>query len=125
MAGLGGRARVVAAVDVDWDRLLAFGQRFAVPRLYRDVDAMLAAEERPGAHLCTPPGLHAERAITCLRRDVAVLCEKPPALSLAQDEVSAAAATTGSPFATVFQHRFGSGGLALRRLCAEGAFGRR
>jgi predicted dehydrogenase len=125
VAGLGGRARVVAAVDVDWDRLLAFGQRFAVPRLYRDVDAMLASEEPDLVHLCTPPGLHAEQAIGCLRRNVAVLCEKPPALSLAQlDEISATAATTGSPFATVFQHRFGSGGLALRRLCAEGAFGR-
>ena len=68
VAGLGGRARVVVAVDVDWDRLLAFGQRFAVPRLYRDVDAMLAAEEPHLVHLCTPPGLHAEQAITCLRR---------------------------------------------------------
>ena len=56
----------------------------------------------------------------CLRAGVAVLCEKPPALSLAEfDEIAAVATATGAPFATVFQHRFGSGGLALRRLTAR------
>ena len=82
---------LVAAVDVDWDRLLAFGQRHGVPRLYRDLDAMLAAEQPDLVHLCTPPGLHAEQAVGCLRRGVPVLCEKPPALSLAElDEIAAA-----------------------------------
>ena len=117
VARLAGRARIVAAVDVDWDRLLGFGQRFAVPRLYRDIDAMLAAETPDLVHLCTPPGLHAEQAMGCLRHGVPVLCEKPPALSLAEfDEIAAVSTASGAPFATVFQHRFGSGGLALRRL---------
>ena len=124
VARLAGRARIVAAVDVDWDRLLAFGQRFAVPRLYRDIDAMLDAETPDLVHLCTPPGLHAEQAMGCLRPWVPVLCEKPPALSLAEfDEIAAVSTASGAPFATVFQHRFGSGGLALRRLADGQAFG--
>ena len=60
----------------------------------------------------------------CLRHGVPVLCEKPPALSLAEfDEIAAVSTASGAPFATVFQHRFGSGGLALRRLADGQAFG--
>lgn len=121
---LGGRARIVAAVDPEPDRLASFGERFAVSRLYRDLEAMLDDERPDLVHLCTPPGLHAEQAVACLGRGLAVLGEKPPALSLAEiDEIAAAERIGGGHFATVFQHRFGSGGLALRRLAIGGCLG--
>jgi predicted dehydrogenase len=120
-AALGGRARVVAAVDVDAGRLRAFGQRHGVPRLYTGLDAALAAERPDLVDLCTPPGLHAEQALACLRRGLTVLCEKPPALSLGDLDTIAAAG--GDRFATVFQHRFGSGAAALRALASAGVLG--
>ncbi len=118
-----GRSRIVAATDVDAGRLAAFGEKWAVPRLYPDLDALLAAESPDLVHLCTPPGLHAPQAIAALAAGASVLCEKPPVLSLAELDAVAAAAD-GGHFATVFQHRFGSGARTLRGLMGDPRLGR-
>jgi len=52
-----------------------------------------------------------------------VLCEKPPVLSLAELDRIAATATDAF-FATVFQHRFGSGAARLRGLVGDPRLGR-
>lgn len=129
VARLGGRARISAVVDVDADRLRAFVARLGElglpePKGYLDL-AELLAEQRPDlVDLCTPPGLHASQATACLSRGLTVLCEKPPALSLAEfDDITAAEAAGGGRFATVFQHRFGSGAQALRRLAGDARLG--
>ena len=120
-----GRARFVAAADVNETALAAFAERWSVPRRYPDLEALLAAESPDLVHLCTPPGLHAPQAIAALRRGVPVLCEKPPVLSLAGlDEVAAAESAGGTHFATVFQHRFGSGARRLRALVGDPRLGR-
>lgn len=120
----GGRARIVAATDVDAGRLAAFGDKWGVPRRYPDLASLLGSEQPDLIALCTPPGLHRSQAVESLRRGVAVLCEKPPALSLAElDEIAAAEATGGAPFATVFQQRFGSGAASLRRLVGDPRLG--
>jgi predicted dehydrogenase len=120
MATLGGRARLVAAVDVDRERLTAFGQRWGIQRLYGSIADLLAAERPDIVDLCTPPGLHTEQAVTCLGHDLTVLCEKPPALCLADlDEIAAAERSSRGHFATVFQHRFGSGARTLRALVGD------
>jgi predicted dehydrogenase len=124
LAALDGRARIVAAVDTDEERLGEFGQRFGVSRLYRSLDELFAGSAPDIVDLCTPPGLHATHAITCLDRGATVVCEKPPALSLAEvDRIAARTEATGPHFATVFQHRFGSGGLALAELSRAGSLG--
>ncbi|NYI06378.1 Gfo/Idh/MocA family protein [Allostreptomyces psammosilenae] len=125
LTDLGGRAEIVAAADVDPDRLDAFCDRWDVSGRYPDL-ATLLREERPDVvHLCTPPGLHKEQVLACLTAGVNVLCEKPPTLSLSDmDEIAAVEKVSGAHFATVFQHRFGSAAVKLRRLVAEGAFGR-
>jgi Predicted dehydrogenases and related proteins len=124
LGDLDGRVRIVAAVDIDEDRLKDFGARFGVRRLHRDLTELFAAGPPDIVDLCTPPGVHAQQAITCLDHGVTVICEKPPALSLAElDRIAARTEASGPHFATVFQHRFGSGGLALAALRREGAFG--
>jgi len=124
LTGLAERARIVAAVDVDEQRLADFGTRFGVPRLHRDLDELFAAGAPDIVDLCTPPGLHAQQAIACLDRGATVVCEKPPALSLAEvDRIAARTEADGPHFATIFQHRFGSGGQALAGLVADGGLG--
>lgn len=113
------RAEVVAAVDVDADRLKAFGAKHAVPGLYTDLDEMLQAERPDLVHVCTPPFLHAVQVKKCVEAGAWVWCEKPLALSLAEYDAMA------SPnLSVVFQHRFGSAAHHLRSLMAEGALGR-
>ena len=119
-----GRAKIVAAVDTDPDRLDAFCTTWSVPRRYSDLDDLLNSERPDVVTLATPPGLHAPQALACLERGLTVLCEKPPALSLAEfDSMIAAERRGGGRLATVFQHRFGSGAASLRHLLESGAAG--
>jgi predicted dehydrogenase len=120
---LDGRARIVAATDVDAAALSAYQSTWSVPAGYPSLDALLAQEKPDLVALCTPPGLHASQAVACLSRGISVLCEKPPVLGLA--ELDAIAAAAGDAFfATVFQHRFGSGAANLRRLVGDPRLGR-
>src|SRR3954471_17510917 len=115
----------VAAVDVDARRLDAFCGRHRIPGRYTALEEMLAAERPDLVHVCTPPSLHAEQALACLRAGATVLVEKPPTLSLAAlDALAAAQGERGPWLATVFQHRFGSGARRLRRLLAARVLGR-
>lgn len=125
LAAHGDRARIVAATDVDAAKLAAYESRWSVPAVYPTLDELLAHEKPDLATLCTPPGLHARQAVTCLSRGISVLCEKPPVRSLAElDAIAAAATSTGAHFATVFQHRFGSGAVRLRGLMGDPRLGR-
>jgi predicted dehydrogenase len=118
------RAAIAAAVDPDADRLDGFCRRWSVPRRYSTLEAMLDAEQPDLVDLCTPPGLHAAQAVACLDRGHTVLCEKPPALSLAElDQIAVAERAGGGRFAGVFQHRFGSGARTLRGLVRDGRLG--
>jgi len=118
---------IAAAADVDAAGLLAFRDRFGVPAGYPDLDSLLGQAGIDLVHLCTPPWLHHEQTLACLRAGVNVLVEKPPAISLREfDEMAAAAGPGGTPpwFATVFQHRFGSGHRRLMSLARSGVLGR-
>jgi predicted dehydrogenase len=119
VASLAGRARIVAAVDTDPDRLASFCAKWSVPRGYSDLASLLEQERPDLVDLATPPALHAPQARACLARGLTVWCEKPPALSLAElDGIAAAERDGGGRFATVFQQRFGSGAVTLRGLSA-------
>lgn len=115
---------IVAAADTDRARLDAFRAEYRTPDGYQDIDELLERARPDLVYLCTPPGLHRDQALACLRAGVSVLAEKPPALSLRElDEIAAAA--SGPPwFATVFQHRFGEGQVRLKALADAGLLGR-
>jgi predicted dehydrogenase len=85
---------------------------------------LLDAESPDLIDLATPPGSHTPQAVACLERGLTVLCEKPPALSLAElDTIAAAEAASDGWFATVSQHRFGSGARSLRRIVGSPELG--
>jgi predicted dehydrogenase len=119
------RAEVVAAVDVDEDRVKAFCGEHGIPAAYTRLEAMLEAVRPDLVHVCTPPLAHAEQVVACLEAGAWVLCEKPPCLSLAEHDVITAAERPGGPYAAVvFQHRYGSGARRLRALAGSGKLGR-
>lgn len=124
LAAQHGRARIVAATDINPAVLAAYESRWSVPAVYPSLDELLANEKPDLAALCTPPGLHAQQAIACLSRGISVLCEKPPVLSLAELDEIAGAVVGDATFATVFQHRFGSGAVRLRGLIGDARLGR-
>ncbi|MFF5982163.1 Gfo/Idh/MocA family protein [Streptomyces olindensis] len=119
------RVELVAAVDVDQERLDAFrelaGEQVAG---YTSMDAMLDAVRPDLVLIGTPPSLHREQTVAALKAGAWVLCEKPLTLSLAEyDEIAAAEEATGSYAAVVFQHRYGSGAVHARELITSGELG--
>ncbi|MGW0335549.1 Gfo/Idh/MocA family protein [Streptomyces sp. NPDC003011] len=121
----GDRTELVAAVDVDQDRLDAFrdlaGEDVAG---YTSMDAMLEAVRPDLVLIGTPPSLHREQTVAALKAGAWVLCEKPLTLSLAEyDEIAAAEEASGAYAAVVFQHRYGSGAAHARELIASGQLG--
>lgn len=121
---LSDRFEIVAAVDPDGDRLEAFKSKFGVERGYASIEELLAAERLDLVDLCTPPGLHADGAVAALEAGVGAICEKPPALSLAEfDRIAAAAAASEGDFAVISQHRFGSAATRVRNMQASGVLG--
>lgn len=125
LRALSDRVDVVAAADVDPDRVDAFIRKHDIPVGYTSLDAMLE-EQRPDlVHVCTPPFAHTDAVVRVLNAGAWALVEKPPALSLAEFDRIEQAEREGGPYASVvFQHRFGSGALRLARQVAEGELGR-
>lgn len=121
----GDQVELVAAMDIDGDRVRAFCEDQAIPRAYTDVAQMLEAEQPGLVHIATPPGTHTALAIQCMEAGAWVLCEKPLCASLAEmDAIEDAEQRTGNYTSSVFQWRFGSAGQHLKRLINEGALGR-
>ncbi|MFB6847065.1 Gfo/Idh/MocA family protein [Streptomyces sp. NPDC056373] len=119
------RVELVAAVDVDQERLDAFrelaGEQVAG---YTSVDAMLDAVRPDLVLIGTPPSLHREQTVAALKAGAWVLCEKPLTLSLAEyDEIAAAEEASGGYASVVFQHRYGSGAVHARELITSGELG--
>lgn len=72
-----GLAVEVRAVVSRGDRVLDFAKRFEIPEVHRDWRALLDDPEIDVIDLCTPPALHAEMVVACMRAGKHVICEKP------------------------------------------------
>ncbi|ANS62940.1 oxidoreductase family protein [Streptomyces lincolnensis] len=119
------RARLVAVADVDLTRAAEFADRFSVPHVFSDPQALLESQDLDLVHICTPPQTHAPLATMVMRAGVTALVEKPTALSLRElDQLATVQEETGSKVLTVFQHRYGAAAVRLRRLADSGALGR-
>ena len=120
-----GRVQLVAAADLDAQRVRDFGIRFHVRETFTDYGAMLQAVQPDLVIVATPPGQHAAMSIAAMRAGAWVWCEKPLCGSLAEaDAIAAAEAETGRYTACVFQMRFASSTAHLRDLAGSGQLGR-
>ncbi|MFD9985887.1 Gfo/Idh/MocA family protein [Streptomyces massasporeus] len=119
------RVELVAAVDVDQERLDAFRELAGAQVAgFTSVDAMLDAVRPDLVLIGTPPSLHRDQTVAALKAGAWVLCEKPLTLSLAEyDEIAAAEEASGAYAAVVFQHRYGSGAVHARELITSGELG--
>ena len=119
------RVELVAAVDVDVDRVRTFGAERKIPRTYTDTVEMLNAEKPQLVIVATPPSTHCELSVLSMEAGAWVLCEKPLCGSLAEmDQIEAAEKRTGNFCSSVFQWRFGSGGQHLKHLIDTQKMGR-
>jgi len=119
------RIDLVAVSNRNSSRRTAFADTYDVPGRYATHAELLAAETLDLVILCTPPDLHREQTLDAFAAGVNVLCEKPPALSLAEvDDMQSAADATGLALAIVFQQRTGTAAAHVKRLLDTGSLGR-
>jgi len=81
-----GDARVVAICDPDIDAARARAAAFGIPAVYGSADAMLEGESLDCLDICSPRESHVADVHRGLRRNLAVLCQKPLAPTLGEAE---------------------------------------
>lgn len=67
----------VRAVVSRGDHVTGFAQRFGIPQTHRDWHALLDDGSIDVIDICTPPALHSDMIVGCVRAGKHVICEKP------------------------------------------------
>jgi D-apiose dehydrogenase len=74
---MGERVRVVAVCDPDAAKAAKRAEEFSIPHVYRDADAMFAAEAIEALDVASPRQTHAGWVDAAAVRGIDVLCQKP------------------------------------------------
>lgn len=72
-----GLEATIKAVVSRGDHVLEFAKRFGIPETFRDYRELLTDKTIDVVDICTPPALHAEMIVACMRAGKHVICEKP------------------------------------------------
>ena len=83
---LGERVRLVAVCDPDQDKAKKRADEFLIPKVYRDAEAMFAAEAIDALDIASPRETHATWVEAAAMRGNDVLCQKPMTPTLAESE---------------------------------------
>ncbi len=115
---------ILAVASRTVERAKAFADRWGIPRVYPDWQALLADPDVDAVVICPPSGLTAEVARAALAAGKHILCEKPLGLSY-PEAASVLQAAEGSPgvHMVAFTFRFVPALRYLKRLVTEGHFG--
>jgi predicted dehydrogenase len=74
---------VVALCDPREDKATAMAAQWGVPKVYTDLDKLLADDEVDAVEVCTPTYLHHDHVIAAARAGKHISCQKPMANSVA------------------------------------------
>ncbi|MCY3977172.1 MAG: Gfo/Idh/MocA family oxidoreductase [Chloroflexi bacterium] len=118
---LGDRCEIVGLADVVEEAAAARVAEFG-GRVFTNVESMLDAVKPDALSICTPPKFHLEAVEAAAERGIAVLCEKPPARTLAETE-AIVDAMRGHLLQFAFCHRFHAPLVAAIELIRSGKLG--
>ncbi len=115
---------IAAICDRDESRLTATGERFGIARRYADAAQMLAREELDFVDIATTALTHRPLVELAAGHRLAVICQKPFAVTMTDAEAMVAAcAQAGVPLMVHENFRWQTPIQAVRRLVDEGAIG--
>jgi predicted dehydrogenase len=116
---------VVAVADVDGARAKAFAEKYSIPQVFSDYEAMLTRAEIDAVSVALPVFLHAPATIAALQAGKHVLCEKPMARNSAEaQQMVDAARATGKKLAVYWRNRFSAPAIKARQMVESGELGR-
>lgn len=122
---LSGRCEIVALVDIVPGKAARFMEEFGLRcDTYENHEDILGRSDIDLVDVCTPPYVHAQISINCLRSGKNVVCEKPMAASLEEcDEMLRARDESGKLLSIIAQNRFRRGIRDLKALLDSGIAG--
>jgi len=113
---------LVAIAGRSVDRVLPLTEKFGGQAM--TIDQLYTANVDCVA-ISTPPGLHEEHALPFIKRGIAVLIEKPMALSIdACQRINEAASRSGAKVMVTQTHRYNAYGRTARQIVTDGRFGK-
>ncbi len=123
-AALADRCEIVAIADVNLsaaqERTAQFGGQ-----AFQDYVELFDTVKPDAISICTPPNLHLPIAQAAAERGIHILCEKPPARSLAETEAIVQAVAQSSSFLQfAFCHRFHQPVVQAQELIKSGKLGK-
>lgn len=118
--------KLVAACDLDSDRLNKFGETWKVENLYQDFDRMLESADLDILSICTWPQTHYDLARKAVEAGIkTIFCEKPLTTNLADaDKMVELCREKGVKLAVNHSRRWDEGHQKLARLLARQGLGR-
>jgi len=100
-------AEFAACCDIVEERARSFRETFGARNHYTDLGTMLECERPAAVLLAVPPSITHEAATLVLERNIPLLIEKPPGLTIAQwTGLTALAARRGTPTQIAFNRRY-------------------
>lgn len=114
---------LVAVADVIPARADALASEYGC-RAYHSYEELLQQEDIQCISVCTPSGLHGEMAIAAMESQKHVIVEKPLEISLEKiDAMIRTSEETGMTLAGIFNYRFNSASIRLKKAVEEGKLG--
>lgn len=116
---------IVAACDIDPEKLRGFQKEFEVPAGYDDYRELLAGEKPDIVSICTWHGTHSEISVAAAEAGVkGILVEKPMGRDLGEAQAMVQTAERlGAKLAVHHQRRFDPTIVAVRQAISDGAIG--
>jgi predicted dehydrogenase len=117
-------AELVAVANHREESAVALAERFGIPRVTTDWEALAADPRIDAAVVATPNALHAPQAMALLRAGKHVLVEKPMATSVAEcDAMIEASRSSGASLMVAHCWRFHDDVRAMRERIERGELG--
>lgn len=115
---------VVAACDIDAEKLQAFAEEYGIENTFTDYNEMLKMKDLDGVSVCTWNSVHADASIAALKAGKHVLCEKPLAITDQEAlEIQKAAEESGRMLMLGFVMRFEKKAETVMDFIKSGALG--
>jgi predicted dehydrogenase len=119
--------KLVAGADVSEAAVAKAAEAWGI-RGYTDWKAMLKAEEPNMVSVCTPPAMHKDMVLECLKHGISVICEKPLSHDVADSEAMVKAAKKaekqGVYLMPAYCHRFHPHIETMKALIEKGKIGK-
>lgn len=119
-------AELCSFADIRIDQAQKFAKEYTRGRasVYSSLEEMLEDEELEIIHICTPHAEHVPMAISCLKNNINVFVEKPPAIHRTEFQLlQKAVANSKGKIGFCFQNRYNESTKKINELLNSGRFG--